>query len=291
MFIVNPVAGKGAAKALLEPIHDRLEKEDLEFEFAISASKGQIEGLAINAIKNGYKELIAVGGDGSLTEMIQGISKIGSRNIIAGILPCGTGNDFSKVLYSNQDPLSILEEIIKGQSKKVDLLSCNGIKCINICAMGIDGPIVLDTEKIKRIIPGPAAYLISTIKALLTYKARSVEITIDKETIKRETLLITAANGKYFGGGMKITPLAEIDDGLIDVCIVNKVTKIKLLSVFPSIFKGEHLKVKEVEYYKCSEVFVKSLEHSLLLNVDGNITGTTPVHITLSEDEIYFYSN
>ena len=288
-FIINPAAGKGAAKALIEPLHRRMEKSGLNYDVVISRSKGQIESLAVQAIMEGYNELIAVGGDGTLTEMIRGIYKMDPINIIAGTLPCGTGNDFSKVLYSTQDPLSILEIIIAGISKQVDVINCNGMPCINVCAMGIDGPILLDTEKIKRFIPGPAAYLVSTIKSLLRYKARKVEIIIDQHSIQRNTLLIAAGNGRYFGGGMKITPFAEIDDQLIDVCIVNNVSKVKLLSVFPSIFKGEHLKVKEVEYFKCSEISVNSLDQSLLLNVDGNIVGTTPAKITIARSKIYFY--
>jgi diacylglycerol kinase (ATP) len=289
IFIINPAAGKGSAKTLLEPIHKRLENTDIEYKMIISQSKGQITTLTMQAILDGYDEIVAVGGDGTLTEMVQGICQSGTPNIKAGILPCGTGNDFSKMLYASQDPLIILKSIILGNTKNADLLDCNGLKCINICAMGIDGQIVIDTEKIKKVFPGPVSYLLSTLKSLMTYKARKVEIQMDQTKIQRRTLIVAIGNGRYFGGGMKITPKAEIDDGLMDVCIVNHVPKLKLMAMFPSIFKGEHLNIKEVEYYKCSEVSVKSLEKSLLLNVDGNIVGTTPVKITLANEKICLF--
>jgi len=289
MFIINPAAGKGSAKTLLEPIHKRLENSGVEYKMIISQSKGQIEALTRQAILDGYEEIVAVGGDGTLTEMVQGICHSGALNIKAGILPCGTGNDFSKVLFNSHDPLIILESILHGNTKNADLFNCNGIKCINVCAMGIDGQIVLDTEKIKNIFPGPVAYLLSTLKSLMIYKARKVEIKLDQKSIQRRTLIVAIGNGRYFGGGMKITPKAEIDDGLMDVCIVNHVPKLRLMAMFPSIFKGEHLNIKEVEYYKCSEVIVKSLEKSLLLNVDGNIVGATPVSVTLAEEKICLF--
>lgn len=289
MFIINPAAGKGSAKTLLEPIHKRLENSEVEYKLVISQFKGQIETLTMQAIVDGYEEIIAVGGDGTLTEMVQGICQSGSTTIKAGILPCGTGNDFSKVLYESQDPLINLESILLGNTKNADLFDCNGVKCINICAMGIDGQIVIDTEKIKKLIPGPVSYLLSTLKSLMTYRARKIEIKMDETIIQRRTLIVAVGNGNYFGGGMKITPKAEIDDGLMDVCIVNHVPKLKLMAMFPSIFKGEHLNIKEVEYYKCSEVSVKSLEKSLLLNVDGNIVGTTPVKITLAKEKIRIF--
>lgn len=289
IFIINPAAGKGSAKSLLEPIHKRLENTEIEYKMTISPSKGQIEVLTKQAIADGYNEIIAVGGDGTLTEMVQGICQTGSKNIKAGILPCGTGNDFSKVLYESQDPIIILESIIAGKTKDSDLLDCNGFKCINVCAMGIDGQIVKDTEKIKNLFPGPVAYLLSTLKSLLIYKARRVEIQLDRTRIQRNTLIVAIGNGKYFGGGMKITPGAEIDDGLMDVCIVNHVPKLRLMAMFPSIFKGEHLKIKEVEYYKCSEVTVESRENELLLNIDGNIVGTTPAHITFANEKLTLF--
>lgn len=289
MFIINPAAGNGSAKTLLEPIHKRLENSEIEYKMVISQSKGQIETLTMQAIIDGYNEIVAVGGDGTLTEMIQGICQSGSSNIKAGILPCGTGNDFSKVLYMSQDPLMILESVLLGKTKDADLFDCNGIKCINICAMGIDGQIVIDTEKIKKLFPGPVAYLISTLKSLMIYKARKIEIEMDQTRIQRKTLIVAVGNGKYFGGGMKITPKAEIDDGLMDVCIVNHVPKLKLIAMFPSIFKGEHLNIREVEYYRCSEISVVSLEKSLLLNVDGNIVGSTPVRITLAKEKIRLF--
>jgi YegS/Rv2252/BmrU family lipid kinase len=289
LFVVNPVAGKSAANKLLEPFHTRLSRAGIEYEMIISPSKGQVEVIAADAVKRGLREIVGVGGDGTLTEIIQGVFSVNPSDVTVGIIPCGTGNDFAKMLYLDSDPMSALECIIEGTRKTTDIFDCNQIKCINVCAMGIDGQIVLDTEKIKKTIPGPAAYLISTIKSLLLFKARRVLIKLDGKISHKEILIIAVGNGQFVGGGMQITPKAKIDDGLMDVCIVNKVSKPKLLALFPSIFKGEHLKVQEVEYYQCREVEVESIDRTLLLNVDGNIVGTTPVRITLSKDKIQVF--
>lgn len=289
LFIINPAAGKGAARHLLQPIHERMAASDYRYDVKICPRKGEIEALTHEAIEEGYRQIVAVGGDGTLTEMIQSLYASDAADLKAGIIPCGTGNDFSRMLYKNNDPLSALEAILVGKTKLVDVLDCNGIKCINVSAMGIDGQIVRDTDRIKKLIPGPAAYLISTLKALLLYTAKETQIQLDDLVLERRTLIVAIGNGQFVGGGMQITPKAEIDDGIMDVCIVNHVSKPRLISLFPTIFKGKHLEVKEVEYYRGKEVWVKAIDKALYLNVDGNLVGTTPVHITLAPKKLSFF--
>lgn len=286
LFIVNPVAGKGDAKAMLAPIQEKVSAACISYEIQISTCKGQIETIARDAVLEGVNEIIGVGGDGTLVELINGVRSAGGTEVIVGIIPSGTGNDFSRMLYKNNSPINALDTIIRGSWLRSDLFDCNGTKFINVCAMGIDGQIIMDTERIKKRIPGPSAYLISTIKALLLFQPRKTTLMIDGKKLTRKIIIIAIGNGQYVGGGMKITPKAVIDDGLMDVCIVNALPKIRLLMLFPSIFKGAHLNVKEVEYFKCREVEVESIERTLLVNVDGNIIGTTPVKIVVSDEKM-----
>jgi YegS/Rv2252/BmrU family lipid kinase len=286
MFIVNPVAGNGRAKDLMVPLHEKMVLAGLQYELHISSSKGNVETLASEGVRNGFNEIIGIGGDGTLLEIINGIRSEGGKDVIIGIVPSGTGNDFARVLHQDTDPVSVLDTIIRGHWTESDLPDCNGTKFINVCAMGIDGQIILDTEKIKKKIPGPTAYLISTIKALLLFQPRKVRLSLDGVNYTKRVLIIAVGNGQYVGGGMRITPRAEINDGLLDVCVVNSVPKLRLLILFPSIFKGEHLKVKEVEYFRCREIEVESIERTLLVNVDGTIIGTTPAKIQITDEKI-----
>lgn len=274
---------------MLQPIHERMAAAEYSYDVKICPRKGEIEALTQEAIEEGYREIVAVGGDGTLTEMLQSLYASDAENLKAGIIPCGTGNDFSRMLYKNNNPMTALEAILAGKTKLVDVLDCNGIKCINVTAMGIDGQIVRDTDRIKKLIPGPAAYLISTLKALLLYTAKETEIQLDDRVFTRKTLIVAVGNGQYVGGGMQITPQAQIDDGIMDVCIVNHVSKPRLLSLFPTIFKGKHLDVKEVEYYHGKDVRVMTEGKALYLNVDGNLVGTTPVHITMAQKKLMFF--
>lgn len=290
LFIVNPVAGHGNGKNLIRVINEYMTKANVEYSIKISNKIGNVTELARWGCEQGYSDIIAVGGDGSLVEAVNGMYL--DRSVTLGILPAGTGNDFARVLNFSKDYDACLEAILIGETKNVDVCEVNGERFINVCCCGIDGEIIMDTDRIKRKIRGSSAYLLSTLKALATYQAKKVIIKIDEESYHRDAILVAVGNGKFIGGGMMVTPEAEIDDGLLDVCIVNKLSKPKLIALFPSIFKGEHIHIKPtVEYIKGKNIQIETLEDRLLINADGNIIGTTPAHIKMSGNKLKMIVN
>jgi YegS/Rv2252/BmrU family lipid kinase len=281
LFIVNPVAGHGNGKNLIRIINDYMSKNDVEHTIKISNKMGNVTELAKWGCEQDFTDIVAVGGDGSLVEALNGIDL--EKSVSLGLLPAGTGNDFAKVLNLSKSYEECLDVLMAGETKDVDVCEVNQQRFINVCCCGIDGEIIMDTDRIKRNIRGSSAYLLSTLKALATYKAKKVLVKIDDLELSRETILIAVGNGKYIGGGMKVTPDAEIDDGLLDICIVNKLSKPKLIALFPSIFKGEHINIKPtVEMYKGKHIQIVTLEDRLLINADGNLIGTTPANIKIT---------
>lgn len=281
LFIVNPVAGHGNGKNLIRVINDFMTEANIPYSIKISSKSGNVTELARWGCEQDFSDIVAVGGDGSLVEAVNGIDL--EKKITLGLIPAGTGNDFARVLNLSKDYTACLETLVEGKVKAVDVCEVNNQRFINVCCCGIDGEIIMDTDRIKRNIRGSSAYLLSTIKALATYKPKKVLIKIDEIELNRETILVAVGNGKFIGGGMKVTPDAEIDDGLLDICIVNKLSKPKLMMLFPSIFKGEHIHIKPtVEMYKGKHIQIETLSGRLLINADGNIVGTTPAIITLN---------
>lgn len=285
LFIINPIAGNGKGTEQIRIINQYMSKLDLEYAIKISNKVGNVTEMTAWGCQNNFTDIISVGGDGTFVEAVNGLDL--KANVSLALIPSGTGNDFARVLNMPKDVKVCLDIIMVGDTKLVDIGTVNEQRFINVCCMGIDGEIILDTDRIKSKIKGTSAYILSTLKALSTYKAKKVVITIDGQELIREIILVAVGNGKYIGGGMKVTPDAEIDDGLLELCIVNKLNKGKLLMLFPSIFKGTHVNIKPtVEMYRGKEIHVHAIEDRLLINADGNIIGTTPAKIGINGNKI-----
>ncbi len=284
LYIINPVSGSGAGASFIEKIREKMNESEILYEIKISARVGQITELVKNGLDE-YTDIIIVGGDGSIIEALNGVNL--ESNVRFGIIPSGTGNDFARLLYKEKSIEYYLNVIIKGETQRTDLGSVNKNLFINVCCVGIDSAILLDAEKLKKHIKGPSAYLISSIKNLLFYKAKKINIKIDELTLRREMVLIAVSNGKYFGGGMMIAPDAALNSGEFEICIVNKINPLKLMRLFPSIFKGEHVHIKPyVEIFRGKQIKIEAIEEQLLFEADGNIMGLTPISIEVAVQKI-----
>lgn len=278
-YIVNPVAGDGSSKETIKVIHDRMIKTNIEYSISISGYKGEIELIARQAAQENYTDVVAVGGDGSVLEAFNGIYDM---DIALGIIPCGTGNDFARVLKIQSNLDDNLNRIILGQSKKVDVGKINETHFLNIAGLGIDSSILEKTEKIKKRVKGPLAYLLSTFIVLATYKCEKIKIVIDGTEIIRECYLVAIGNGQYYGGGMKVTPNALLDNGLLEVVIIQKMSKLKFAMLFRKVFSGDHIHESVVENYQGKKIKIIA-SSDVKINVDGNLIGKGSCDITIEE--------
>lgn len=282
LFIVNPVAGKGKTIEFIPKIKESFDKDNINYEVKVTKEKGEGEKIAREEIEKGYTHIISVGGDGTAYEVVNGI---GNRNIVLGVLPAGTGNDFARMIKMPKDSYAILQILKTAKTKRVDIGKVNNRYFLNCSSVGIDAEIVKETEAIKKYVSGPSAYLLGVFKTLTKYKNKEVEILIDNKKIKRNIELVAVSNGKYYGGGMKINPMADFHDGLLDICLVNKMNKFKFASLFLTVFKGKHTKFREVEIFRGKEVKILG-DESLLLNADGDIIGNIPAEINVEKTTI-----
>lgn len=276
LFIINPIAGKGKALELIPQIESFF-REDINFDIVITKEEGHGKKIAGSITKEKYSHVISVGGDGTLFEVLNGIK---NKDIILGVIPAGTGNDLARTIQLPKKPQDVLSIIKRGNTKKIDIGRVNDELFLNVVSVGIDAEIAKETERIKGYVSGTMAYVLGVFKTLTKYKSKNITLMIDGKKFDREIELIAVGNGMYYGGGMKITPLAVINDGYLDICLVNRLSKLKLAALFPTVFKGKHIIIKDVEVFRGREIQIFSKE-PLLINADGNIIGTTPAYINM----------
>lgn len=268
LFVVNPIAGGGKAKELIPLIETTMDKHKKRYKIIITERPED----AIEIAKEGSKSheiIVAVGGDGTVNEVATGL--IGNNGGVLGIIPGGTGNDMARSLDIPMEPTEALDILCKGYKRNMNIGNVNNAYFLNIASIGFDAEVVMNNINIKKKIRSGFSYAISVVYTLLSFKRKKVEINIDGEIIKDNVYLLAVGNGKYYGGGMKILPMAKIDDGYLDICIVSNLSKLKLLFLFPTIFKGNHIKYKKyVKIFRGKMVRVKS-EENFHLNIDGEI--------------------
>ena len=267
-FIINPVAGGGKAKGLIPLIESKMEKYEKEYSIKLTTKPEEAIKIAENSVED-YDIIVAVGGDGTINEVARGLVNKGKG--ILGIIPGGTGNDMAKSLGISIDPERALEHLCNGKNSTIDVGQVNDFVFFNIASIGFDAEVVMNTINIKKAIRSRFAYGISVIYSLFSFKKKKIQINIDGEFAEEDVILVAVGNGKYYGGGMEILPDAKVNDEYLDVCIISGIRKTKLLFLFPSIFKGNHIKyTKYVKIYRGKNIRITSKE-GLYLNIDGEI--------------------
>ncbi|MBQ4323841.1 MAG: diacylglycerol kinase family lipid kinase [Clostridia bacterium] len=219
--------------------------------------------------------IFAVGGDGTVNEVMNGL--VGSDNTLC-ILPAGSGNDFVRTLYKDipkkkRTVKGILERIETLKPKKIDCSSANGSYFMNIASVGFDAEVVRNSERYENI-PGlrKLSYIISIFYTIFHYRGIDLKGEIDGIPFEQKSLLLCVANGKYYGGGVKIAPEAEFDDGKLDAYLIESVSPMRFLSVLPKLAAGTHTKLRFVKHFKADKVTLQG--ENLTLNLDGELSPT-----------------
>lgn len=268
LFIVNPVAGGGKTKEIVPVIIDKMKENNIEYKIINTTKPKEAINIAEENVDK-YSVIVAVGGDGTINEVARGI--INKKKGILGIIPGGTGNDMSKSLGLSQNPDEALDAIIKNTTKNMDIGLVNGTFFLNIASIGFDAETVKNTEIIKKRIKGKISYVLGVLITLFIYRRRDVTLIIDDKEYKRNFLLIAVGNGSYYGGGMKILPMAELDDGYFHICIIKDIKSYMIPFLFPSIFKGNHLRYTSyIDIFKANKVIIKN-EPNVIINLDGEL--------------------
>lgn len=276
-FILNPTAGNGRAKALAKQIESFMNSRGASYEILETEAPGHGERLARAAALDGADCLVAVGGDGTLLEVVNAVAGL---SVSVGVLPCGTGNDFARSMELPQTLQDQLEVLWRGRERAVDLGRANGRYFINVFSLGIDALITLETSRIKAALPGTAAYVAATLKTLFRFRPVDIVLEADDFRYQGKVMLVAVGNGAYYGGGMKIAPQARLDSGSFQVCVVKALGRFDFLRLFPLVFKGAHVRRKEVLSFSAGHLRIQS-DGQVYLNADGDVVGQCPVEIDI----------
>lgn len=272
-FIVNPVAGGKKAVEAFEAIADYLRSRSIDFGYVFTSHAGQAGELAEAAYLSGERFIVAVGGDGTISETASCLYT--KSDVIMGICPFGTGNDFARVLKLPTEPEAVAEMLLGGVPSPVDIGMANDKPFTNVGGIGFDVDVVINTERYKARFHGMLPYLMGIIRSLVHLRHVSVTITADGESFSDDITICAVGNGSHFGGGMAALPEAKADDGLFDVCVVKRVGVFKLLRLLPSFIKGRHINKSCVRYFRAAEVTVDCERTPMQL--DGELGQYTPV--------------
>lgn len=267
-FIVNPVAGMGKKLSFVSEINDFCQQKKINYQVVMTHQPKEAIELAKEASKK-YEVVVAVGGDGTVNEVVNGIV---DTNAKLGIIPIGSGNDFAKQMDLTYNLKKDLEILLEGKTKVVDLGLVNKRHYfINGLGVGFDGEVAYHVRDFLKYARGFIGYLLSVFRTLATFKFNKVKFYVDEEKVKEEKiLLIATCNGTTYGGGFKVAPSAKVDDGLFTICFISKMGKFYAVRNIHKILQGTHISMPEVSTYTGKNVKITS-EKVLFSQLDGEI--------------------
>jgi diacylglycerol kinase (ATP) len=252
ILAINPTSGRGRAQRQAKLAGEYFRSRDIDVrEIEGTSLQDFRKKLLIFLDSEKVSGVIALGGDGFIHEIIQHLV---SRDIPLGVIPCGTGNDFARSIGVFDLPFSRqLELIEKHDATHIDLGRVQDQWFAAILSSGFDA-LVNDRANSMRWPRGRMRYNIAMIEKLIALRPHSYRIRVDERYLEVQATLVTVANGSSYGGGMKVCPDASITDGLFDVMVLGRVSRIELLKVFPKVYRGGHVGHPAVTFYRCNEI-------------------------------------
>lgn len=285
-LICNPTAGRGQAGRLLSDVRAFLQHQGVETDLALTRSAREATTLASQAVATGFPLIIAMGGDGTLQEVGQGLidAQPGTNETRSaaclGVIPVGTGNDFAKMLAATPDWRAACTRIAAGKTRRVDVGRINGRVFLNNVGIGFDAQVGIEAQKIQWL-RGQAVYLAALARnMLLSYRTPEVSVYLDDEQVNQSITLLTIGNGRCSGGGFWLTPQAEVDDGYFDICLVRGLSKLQMLALVPKAMQGTHVTAEPVRMTRARKIAITSAD-PLPVHADGEILYTDAHELTV----------
>jgi YegS/Rv2252/BmrU family lipid kinase len=291
VVIVNPRSQGGAAGKNWSFLADRIRRE-VPFEDAMTAAPGDATRLTREALRAGADRVVALGGDGTINEVMNGFFEDGKPVAPAaamGILPYGTGGDFRKTVHISKDLDAAVHTLARDQRRTIDvgrLEHATGSRMfVNIASFGMSAVVDhLVNESKKRF--GKLSFLIASTRGMFRYSNQRVRITFDgvaADSLEMTINTVAVANGQYFGGGMHVAPEAEVDDGFFDVVALGDMSRLTMMTSSRRLYAGTHLSMKDVSHRRAKKVYAEPVEAGAVVEIDcdGETPGRLPATFTL----------
>lgn len=279
LIILNPSAAKGTAMGKKPEIEKLLQQSGIDYTLIVSEKPGAPVTLAAEACDQSYDVVVAAGGDGTVNEVINGLmaAKLAGKNIPSlGVIPAGRGNDFAASMGLPGDLAHAVAVLAHGTGKLIDIGQVTGGDYPqgkyfgNGIGIGFDTIVGFEAAKLPSFLSGTPGYLIAAIKTIfLYYKAHTLRITMDQETIEQPCLIVSVMNGKRMGSSFMMAPHSKPDDGLLNLMIIDQVSRIGILKLMAKIMKGTQEGQPFVNMPLTSMLEITALTGSLPVHADG----------------------
>ncbi len=282
MVLINPVAGAGKTLRLLPKIRQWLSQSPHQFSITVPRSPEEMRSEIERASTQGFDAILLCGGDGTIHDALPAILK---AEIPFGYLPCGRGNDFARNVGLTTDLRKSCRFPQNPSFHRLDLPTINQTPFMSTAYVGFDAEVNRLFNEGKGHFGGALGYTICLLKALKHFKPFTIEARIDGHCLRERVMLVTIANGPYYGGGMKIVPQAIMDDGWLDLCLVKEISKLELLRQFPKIFKGTHITHPQIVTASGKKIKITSDEPREIFS-DGEYLGVLPAECTIGSQSL-----
>ena len=287
-LIVNYVAGGKHGKKVkktLSIVEARLKEKNIEYAVHHTEYKGHGTILTKELIENGSTQIVVLGGDGTLHEVINGFCNF--ENVSLGLIPCGTGNDFASAMNIPLDPLKAIDLIINGTPQYTDFMQLPTVRGINVIGMGIDVDVLMRYSKLKR--KNKFGYTWCLIRTLMKFDYVDFDVKIDdNELSSHRAFIVAIANGNVFGGGIPICPVANPTDKTLNLVTVDQIKRSKILFALIKLLKGKILTLPQAKETPCQKVKITA-NSPYVVNVDGELYQDIPFEIEIVSNKLKMY--
>jgi diacylglycerol kinase (ATP) len=256
-LITNPTAGRGKGGRAREAALTRLRDSGLVVRNLAGRDAGEALDLARQCVAEGVEALVVCGGDGMVN---LGVQAVAGTSTALGIIPAGTGNDVARYFdLPRTDPVAaaglVVDRLADGRTRTVDLARSGGKYFVTVMAAGFDAIV---NERANRMTwpKGQMRYNLATLAELRTFKPIPYVVEIDGEEQRFEAMMVAVGNGPSFGGGLRITEGAVLDDGLLDVVVIRPMSKLELVRTYPKLFKGTHVHHPDYRHHHAKKVTI-----------------------------------
>jgi diacylglycerol kinase (ATP) len=281
-LIYNPAAGRGRARRHAAEAERILRDRGADLDVHASASPADLTRIAAEGSRGGYDRVVICGGDGTLHYAVRQFDL--DRGTLA-LIPLGSGDDFARVVGIPRSLGDACNVVLTGAVRQVDVALANGIRYLGVAGLGFDSEVARYANENVKFLRGSLVYLYAILRVLPRFTPRPVRIHMENGTRAAEIMFAVVGNTRQYGGGIRIVPAAQIDDGVLDYCIVHRTSRVQLLKTLPRAYNGTHVAKPFVEIGRGREFHVDSA-HPMDVYADGERVTQTPVSFGLERERL-----
>lgn len=287
-IIYNPNSGQRKTRKAAEAVKKALTELGHEAVFHATQAAGHCTEI-VREINSSYSDskILIIGGDGTFSEALNGV--IDFNNVTFGLIPCGTGNDFAKKLHLPRSPKKAVKRILEGSVKSIDYIDLDGKRCLNVCGLGMDVDVLVKYASMKHF-RGKIKYYLSLFYVLTHFKPHRVRYKIGEHEGEQDVFMVGACNGSYIGGGMALAPDSRVDDGILDLVVIDNIKKPMIPIRLVPFLLGRMNRQPCTHIYQGTEAEIEILDEGVgKVQVDGEVIEASKLTCKIVKTQLKMY--